>query len=110
MEAFLPIFTLLALCWAITERQRRRTAQQRAEDLQHDLAHAQALSLKHQHEVTAVRAANNLLTVAVAQAREREAQRQQLHQGTGWGQLPDRPAWHRDHPTPEATAPQEPEP
>ena len=98
MDAFLPVFTLLALCWAIAERQKARRAEQRAKELGHDLAHAQALSLKHQNEVSVVRAANHLLTVAVAQAQERETARRQLHQGTGWGQLPDRPAWHRDHP------------
>ena len=110
MEAFLPVFTLLALGWAVAERQRRRAAQQRAEDLQHDLAHAQALGLKHQNEAFVLRSANELLGLALARAQAREAVRQELHRGAGWGQLPDRPAWHRDHPAPEATAPQEPEP
>lgn len=97
MDAFMPVLTLLALCWAIAERQKRRTVAQRAEDLQHDLAHAQALSLKHQRETFVLRSTNELLHRALARAQAREAQRQQLHQASGWGTLPDRPAWHRDH-------------
>ena len=63
MDAFLPIFTLLALYWTITKHRRRRATQQRAGDLQHHLARVHA----------------------------KEAICQGLRQGTGWGQIPDIP-------------------
>jgi hypothetical protein len=95
MDTFLPVFTLLALIWAVTERQRHQDARQRAEDLQHDLFCAQALGLKHQREAFVLRSTNELLGLALAKAHARENIRRELHHSAGWGQLPDTPAWHR---------------
>ncbi|KQR37768.1 hypothetical protein [Deinococcus sp. Leaf326] len=98
MDAFLPAFTLLMIVWALAERQKTRTAEQRAEDLEHDLAHAQALGLKHQNEALTLRATVEIQQLALAKAQARETARQQLHHASGWSPQPDRPAWHRDHP------------
>ena len=87
----LPLITLGACALAIAQHHR-------AQRHRHDLHHAQAQALKHQREAALLRSTNGLLHLALAQAQARAATRQQLHQASGWSQLPDRPAWYRPHP------------